>query len=57
MTIKELENKIISISNLVDRFDDLFKNNKTIPTKYAKDFLKNLKLQLKNLKLQLNEIK
>jgi len=50
MTIKELKNKIISISNLVDRFDDLFKNNKTIPTKYAKKFLNNLKLQLNEIK-------
>jgi hypothetical protein len=50
MTIKELENKIISINNLVDRFDDLFKNNKTIPTKHAKRFLNNLKLQLNEIK-------
>ena len=50
MTIKELKNKIISISNLVDRFDDLFKNNKTIPTKQAKKFLNNLKLQLNEIK-------
>jgi|TARA_S200002703_G_C3615188_1_gene188894 hypothetical protein len=50
MTIKQLENKIISISNLVDRFDDLFKDKQTIPTKHAKRFLNNLKLQLNEIK-------
>ena len=38
MTIKELENKIISISNLVDRFDDLFKINRLSLQSMLKDF-------------------
>jgi len=43
---QELKDKLEAINNIVDRFSILYKNQKTIPTKITKQFLKNLKSKI-----------
>jgi hypothetical protein len=43
---QELKDKLETANNLVDRFSGLYKDQKTIPTKITKQFLKNLKSKI-----------
>jgi len=43
---QELKDKLEVINNIVERFSRLYKNQKTIPTKTTKQFLKNLKSKI-----------